>query len=110
MKTAATFLVVSILFGLCCESAEARFIRQMYWYDADAVGRQERATMAERTHQQKELMEAQRLNKERERISAASTVKNYQLKPDKKKVRDANAALVYRQRRNAKQVSPQSQL
>lgn len=101
MKVAASFLVLSTFFVLCCDSAEARYFRPVYNYDAVEVARQQRANMAERTHQQKELMEATRLNNERERISAASTVKTYgTVKKSNRRSRNGNSRLADRQRVN----------
>lgn len=101
MKVATLFSVLTLLCALNCDSAEARYFRPVHVYNADEVGRQQRANMAERTHQQKELMQATRLYNERERLSAASTVKNYKVKATNKRVRMRNSALANRQNRNA---------
>jgi hypothetical protein len=110
MKVAASFLILYVFFALYCSGAEARYFRPVYVYNAEEVGRQQRANMAERTHQQKELMEASRLNKERERISAAKTISNYPVKVNKKKARSRNMALANRQRRNVHNSLSQPQL
>ena len=98
MKIVGAFLVASILIGVCSQNAEARW--HPYWqYNAEEVAKQQRANMAERTHQLKELQECQRLNKERELISAQSTVRNYGVPGAKvKKVRRGNGTLVQRMR------------
>ena len=101
MKVATSLLVLSMFFATYGDSAEARYFRPVYNYDAVEVARQQRANMAERTHQQKELMEATRLNNERERISAASTVKTYgTVKNTNRRTRGGNSRLANRQRVN----------
>ncbi len=96
MKIVGAFLVASILIGVCSQNAEARWHR--YWYyNAEEVAKQQRANMAERTHQLKELQECQRLNEERERISAQSTVRSYGVPGAKvDKVRRGDGTLVQR--------------
>lgn len=96
MKLITTVLAGSILFGVCCTSAQAyHYRRPAYGYNAQEVGRQQRANMAERTHQAKELMEFSRLNDERKRISAASTITEYPPASKRKKMRKrSNTALV----------------
>jgi hypothetical protein len=85
MKIAQTLIALSILSALCAESAEARYIvRRHVWYDAEAVAKQQRANMAERTHQLKELQESARLSKQGETISARSTTKEYPIQQGQK--------------------------
>ncbi len=101
MRLAGCLILVAVLSGLFCEQAEARFIRRSYWYDAQEVGRQQRANMAERVHQKKELMESARLEKDRQRIDRQSTVQNYQWNAAAKRPH-SQSALVHRARQSQK--------
>lgn len=75
-RISQALVVVSILTAVCAESAEAYRVRHHAWYDADAVAKQQRANMAERTHQLKERQESARLSRQGGTASA-STIKEY---------------------------------
>ncbi len=77
MRLAGCLIMVTVISGLFCDQAEARWFRS-YRYDAQEIGRQQRANMAERTHQKKELLESARLEKGREHRDGQGTVQNYQ--------------------------------
>ena len=101
MKLVGTFLLASMLFGLCSTTAEAYYYRRpVYLYNAEEAAKQQRANMAEQTHQMKELMESQRLNNERQRISASSTVKEYAATKERKQMRKRSRTALVQSRLN----------
>ncbi|MBX9669648.1 MAG: hypothetical protein K2X93_18640 [Candidatus Obscuribacterales bacterium] len=96
MRLAGCLILVTVISVLFCEQAEARWFRS-YRYDAQEIGRQQRANMAERTHQKKELLESARLEKEREHRDRQGTVQNYQWNSTTQRPR-GKSALVHKVR------------
>jgi hypothetical protein len=89
-------VVLSIVGGACYNGAGAKTIIRRYGAPArtaQEIGKEQRANMAERTHQLKELQESTRLNDERKRISQRSTTHKYGKRRAAKKKRHTTGAV-----------------